>query len=119
METHPAFDLNLTLIGFFRGSESPEVQHKVTQMQFYSFYLQDRHHHFNAVLRSRHLFQEYLVDAYAQIEQGRLRFIQCNQATFRVELYQGLADAAINGTDLNHVGSPSIFLLLLSAVPGT
>ena len=77
-------------------------------MQFYSFYLQDRRHHFNAILRSRHLFQEYLVNTYAQIEQGRLRFIQCNQATFHVELYQGLADAAINGTDLNHVGSPSI-----------
>ena len=77
-------------------------------MQFYSVYLQDRRHHFNVILRSRHLFQEYLVDAYAQIEQGRLRFIQCNQATFHVELYQRLADAAINGTDLNHVGSPSI-----------
>ena len=84
-------------------------------MQFYAFHLQDRRDHFNAILRSGRLLQEFLVDAYAQIEQGRLRFIRCNQAAFRVELYQGLADAVTNGMDLDRVGSP---IVLPSSFPG-
>ena len=36
--------------------------------------------------------QEYAVNAYAKIEEARLRFIRFNQPKLRAELYQGLVD---------------------------
>ena len=56
----------------------------------------------------RRLFQEFSVDAYGQIENGRLNWIRNNQDTLRVEQYQGLVDAAEAGLDLNQIGSPTI-----------
>ncbi len=37
--------------------------------------------------------QQYIVDAYAAIEQNRLNYLRRNQKTLRVDLYQGLQDA--------------------------
>ena len=45
---------------------------------------------FNALHREDHLFQEYYVDKFAQIEQKRLEFLKKNQFQVRAELYQGL-----------------------------
>jgi len=48
------------------------------------------------------------VDAYAQIEQGRLDFLRLNQDKLRSEIYQGIVDAAVHGIDLSNVGNRSI-----------
>ena len=47
---------------------------------------------FNTIHRMVRLFQQYVVDVYAKIEEGRLKFIQVNQSKLRAELYQRLAD---------------------------
>jgi hypothetical protein len=39
------------------------------------------------------LFHQYIVDCYAQVEQGHLNCIRHNQPKLRAELYQGIADA--------------------------
>ena len=41
---------------------------------------------------SGRLFQEYVVDAYAKIEEARLQWVRFNQSTLRAHLYQGLLD---------------------------
>ncbi|KAF5350328.1 hypothetical protein D9758_012819 [Tetrapyrgos nigripes] len=46
------------------------------------------------------LFQQFVVDASAQTEQSRLRFLHLNQAKLRSEVYNGLVDAMNNG-DVN------------------
>ena len=38
------------------------------------------------------LTQEYVVDAYAKIEEARLRWATLNQQTLRAELYRGIMD---------------------------
>ena len=62
------------------------------------------------------LFHQYIVDCYAQVEQGRLNFICQNQPKLRAHLYQGIVDA-IAGEDVTnarHLGRriilPSSFL---------
>ncbi|KAI2498043.1 Helitron helicase-like domain at N-terminus [Fragilaria crotonensis] len=47
------------------------------------------------------LFHQYIVDCYAQVEQGRLNFIRLNQPRLRAELYQGIADA-VAGEDVTN-----------------
>jgi len=37
------------------------------------------------------------VDAYAAIEQNRLKYLHLNQKKIRVDLYQGLQDAIVTG----------------------
>ena len=48
------------------------------------------------------------MDAYAQIEQGRLDFLRLNQDKLRSELYRGIVDASIHGLDLSEIGNMSI-----------
>ena len=48
------------------------------------------------------------MDAYAQVEQTRLHYLHANQGNLRVDLYQGLADAAADGTRLSNIGTKTI-----------
>jgi hypothetical protein len=49
--------------------------------------------------------QQYMVDAYAAIEQSRLNYLRRNQKKLRVDLYQGLQDALEAGdTDTTTLG---------------
>ena len=45
-----------------------------------------------ALHRSGHLFQQFIVDAYACIEQNCLNYLKYNQKKIRVDLYSGLQD---------------------------
>jgi hypothetical protein len=69
---------------------------------------------FSNIHYSSRLFQEFLVDAYAQIENNRLQYHRLNQQNLRAELYDGLQDAVLDGTDLTDIGQrvilPSSFV---------
>ncbi|XP_078443457.1 uncharacterized protein LOC144712871 isoform X2 [Wolffia australiana] len=64
---------------------------QVTMKQFYAY-------HFMVCDTSRvlhlsgRLFQEYVVDAYAKVEESRLHWVRCNQTTLHGCLYRGLVD---------------------------
>ena len=65
---------------------------------------------FPSILLSRRLFQQYLVDMYAKIEQSRLNYAFMNQTQLRTDCYNGLNDC-INVSDAdspNRVGSSII-----------
>ena len=56
-----------------------------------------------------HLFgrlpQQYIVDMYAKMEQGRLNYVRFNQSSLRADLYRGVADAvSLGDNDINAVG---------------
>ena len=81
---------------------------KITRREYYSYRLHVRLNQSTAIHRTTRLFQEFIVDAYAQIEQARLLFIRLNQDKLRADLYRGLADAAAHGADLRDIGKPTI-----------
>ena len=89
----------------FRDLQGP---HKITQLQYYAFLLQDRPDIFNILLRAGRLSQEFIVDAYSQIEKARLDWIRFNQESLRVESYQDFIDARAEGLDLNEIGAPKV-----------
>ena len=64
-------------------------------LQFYAYRLAIRQE-FSAIHRSRKLFQQYLVDAYVEVETQRLDYIRCNEQRLRVEQYHGLMDQVHN-----------------------
>lgn len=52
---------------------------------------------------SGRLFQQFVVDIYAQIEQDRLLYLRYNQDKIRADVYQGLIDATVSG-EFNRIG---------------
>ncbi|XP_073225646.1 uncharacterized protein [Cicer arietinum] len=84
----------------------------VTMRQYYSFRLQHRAGEAQTLLWSGRLFQQYMVDAYASIEEVRINWIRKNQKKLRAELYNGLR-YAINQGDVmtNSVGRMTIIPL--------
>jgi hypothetical protein len=78
-------------------------------MAFYGYRFHTRGDEHRQILhRSTRLFQEVIVDAYAQIEQNRLRWFRLNQASLRVDLYKGLIDAVGEGIELDEIGQRMI-----------
>ncbi len=77
---------------------------RVTMLQFYAYILQHRINE-EWILQARRLLQQFIVDAYACIEQNRLKFIRENQRQLRCDLYNGLQDA-LNASDVfgNDIG---------------
>jgi len=82
---------------------------KSTQRAYYAFRL-----HFCADIQLKilhftsRLFQEFIIDAYAQIEQNRLQYLRFNQTCLRADLYKGLADAAADGSSLHDIGNRTV-----------
>lgn len=72
-------------------------QQTVTMRQYYAFRLQQRQGEAQTLLWGGRLFQQYLVDAFACIEEVRINWIRKNQKQLRAELYNGLRDAINQG----------------------
>jgi hypothetical protein len=69
----------------------------VTIAEFYGYRLQHRNTDGIALLRGDRLWHQYIVDAYAAIEQNRLMYLRLNQKKLRANLYQGLQDTIAAG----------------------
>ena len=83
------------------------TSHKVSQSRYYAYRLHSRLNEFSTILRGGRLFQEFLVDKFAGIDQNRLRYLRTNQDRIRATLYSGLEDtvnAADESVDLNQLG---------------
>jgi hypothetical protein len=61
--------------------------------EFYGYRFQHRNTNGITLLRGDRLRQQYIVDAYAIIEQNCLKYLHLNQKKLRVDFYQGLQDA--------------------------
>ena len=101
-ETHRSWDpLHYVLMfpygtdGFHLDSQKQGTNDKsVSAMEYYCYRFMQRDG-LNVVLRGCHLFQQYVVDACAKIEQQRLDFIRFNQSNLRSDIYSGVADAVL------------------------
>uniref|UniRef100_A0A8R1IAX7 ATP-dependent DNA helicase n=1 Tax=Caenorhabditis japonica TaxID=281687 RepID=A0A8R1IAX7_CAEJA len=74
----------------------------VTALDFYSYHLHQREF-FCPLFHSGKLFQQFVVDVWTKIEQGRLNFIRHNQDKLRGENLQSLQDY-IEGDETGKIG---------------
>lgn len=63
---------------------------------------------FSALFHAGKLYQEYIIDAWAQVEWGRLQFIEHNQTQLRADTYRGIGDAANAGLPSESIGAPVV-----------
>ena len=85
----------------------------------YAFRLHPRKNEPDHLFRAGLLFQQYIVDAWAQTDQARLRWIRLNQKKLRSEVYKGLVDAVTTNADANPSDLEKRFILPSSYIGGT
>lgn len=73
----------------------------LTKKEYFAFRLFPRIFEFFTILRGGKLFQEFIMDSWAAIEQNILDYIRMNQLNLRADLYQGLADALQDDRERN------------------
>ncbi|XP_020979644.1 uncharacterized protein LOC110272129 [Arachis ipaensis] len=78
-------------------SARPTKKNKITLRQFFAFRLQKRTGESPLILRSKRLFQQFLVDAYTMVESEKLKFFRCKQPQLRVDKYKCLHESLIIG----------------------
>ena len=86
-------------------------------LEYYAFRLQQRRCEATTLICGDRLFQQYIVDAFASVEENRLRFIIKNNKNLRSKIYQGIHDALHKGDfDGNNVGKKVYCLRALLGV---
>jgi len=61
----------------------------LTALEFYNYRLRLRDRDFSLLHSAGRLFQQYVVDMYAKIEQMNLNYVSYNQKQLRADCYQG------------------------------
>ena len=69
----------------------------VSARQYYCYMLQSRKNCFNQFFHGRRLFQQYILDMWAKIQQFELIWIRNNQKKIRSDLYYGVVDITNRG----------------------
>ena len=88
-------------------------------LQYYSSRLAFRpfEKDFSALLYTRKLLHQYIVDAFVKIEANRINWIKTHQKELHVEQYKGLMDYVKNNTGVESIGRvtiiPSTFQVLI------
>ncbi|XP_058783166.1 uncharacterized protein LOC131657824 [Vicia villosa] len=77
--------------------EQATKRNRLTIREWFAFRIQDRKNEAQTILRSRRLFQQFLVDGFTMMESERLRWLRKNQSKLRVGKYSYLTDARSNG----------------------
>ncbi|XP_050126253.1 uncharacterized protein LOC126603446 [Malus sylvestris] len=86
--------------------KGPKTKSQRVPMRAYIAYqIQEREMCLTTLLKGGRLFQQYLVDSYATLEEDRLYYIKQNQKNLRSEIYKGIYDAMSRGdNDANNLG---------------
>ncbi|XP_026459022.1 uncharacterized protein LOC113359644 [Papaver somniferum] len=65
--------------------------------EYYAFRLQQRSNEGQTLIRGGRLFQQFVVDAYATIEQCRLKWVRGHHEEIRADVFQGIKEAVAAG----------------------
>ena len=74
---------------------------KVTQQCYYAYRMQSRPGLQPLLLWGGNLFQQYVVDAWASVEQNTLNWVRHHQNELRADVYSGLQEAVLGDKENN------------------
>jgi hypothetical protein len=83
------------------GPQGQQRSPKVSQRAYYAYRIHARPGIQPALFWGGKLFQQFVVDAWASIEQNMLNWVRFHQKELRADVYQGLRDAAVGDRDEN------------------
>ena len=83
---------------------------------FYAYLIQEREYGEDTLIKGGRLYQQFLVDVFANTEEDRLDYIRMNQNDLRSDLYHNFSEALLKG-DVQ--GSSIGKIILPSSVTGS
>ena len=89
-------------------THSMEETKHLTAMKYYSFHLQQRYTHCDALLHGGRLFQEYCCMAFAKVENQWLYYLRTHQGALRADLYNNVYDAVHAHDAAGASGDPAV-----------
>ena len=76
----------------------------MTALVYYHYHIMVRQN-VSILFRAKHLFQQFLIDAYCKIETECLYFLKCEQTVLKADCYQDLCHVILDGDgDPRNVG---------------
>ncbi len=85
-------------------TRAPDAKKTVSCREFYAYHFMLRSNQFNALQRSRDLYNQFAVDMFAKMETERLLFIRNHQKELRVDSYIHLRDGINNDAGREGLG---------------
>ncbi|XP_015944077.1 uncharacterized protein LOC107469212 [Arachis duranensis] len=85
------------LISDERSKQQLHKRESISMREFLSFRIQMRSNESQVLLKSRRLFQQFLVDSYTMVEAERLQYHRFHQSKFHSHQLQGLHECLIQG----------------------
>ncbi|KAJ6957546.1 hypothetical protein NC653_039492 [Populus alba x Populus x berolinensis] len=85
------------IIESFSGHEKTRKRSRVSMRAYYAYLINERPGCDNTIIKGGHLYQQFLVDAFVNVEEDRLDYIRANQKDLRSEIYKGIHEAVLNG----------------------
>jgi hypothetical protein len=96
--------------------QPPKKRQKVSMRAYYAYLIHEREKQESTLIKGGRLYQQFLVDAFVNVEEERLDFIRANQENLRTEHYKGIHDAVTRG-DID--GSTTGKIILPSSLTGS
>lgn len=97
-------------------NQVPRKRQNVPMRAFYAYLIHEREYGEDTITKGGRLYQQFLVDAFTNVEEDRLDYIRMNQNDLRTELYQGINEAVLRG-DIQ--GSKTGKIILPSSLTGS
>ncbi|XP_010490230.2 PREDICTED: uncharacterized protein LOC104767971 [Camelina sativa] len=89
------------------GINNKNKRKYISMRQWFAFHLQERENECQTLMRSRRLFQQFIVDAYTAVESKRLSFIKKNQTKLRCTDFNSLKEVSAAGQPkISEQGNP-------------
>ncbi|KAM5549294.1 hypothetical protein ABKV19_000622 [Rosa sericea] len=76
---------------------SRKKRQRISMREYITYQIQDRNNEISTLLKGGRLFQQFLVDSYATVEEDRLDWIRKNQKKFRSEIFKDIYTASLAG----------------------
>ncbi|KAJ6861605.1 ATP-dependent DNA helicase [Populus alba x Populus x berolinensis] len=96
--------------------QPPKKRQKVSMRAYYAYLIHEREKQESTLIKGGRLYQQFLVDAFVNVEEERLDFIRANQENLRNEHYKGIHDVVTRG-DID--GSTTGKIILPSSLTGS
>ncbi|KAI5593278.1 hypothetical protein BDE02_03G003900 [Populus trichocarpa] len=79
------------------GHEKTRKRSRVPMRAYYAYLINERPGCDNTIIKGGRLYQQFLVNAFVNVEEDRLDYIRANKKDLRTEVYKGIHEAVLNG----------------------
>jgi hypothetical protein len=90
-------DFHTDIVLAYQEQQPSKKRQRVPMRAYYAYLIHEREKQESTLIKGGRLYQQFLVDAFVNVEEDRLDFIRANQENLRSEHYKGIHDVIARG----------------------